>query len=257
MKGWQWTKRVWRPVRNQKVAVIDELPFSRETALCRMIEIRQRKDPRSRRYKRPENWPMFQLWKTIEADILDIVEQYHWLCDGGLTSSAALEKIESFQNGTINSNLRENPSLHSYIACWLARTNPDYIALGDCVLREVTQIAEKWTYARLEQVKTEQPFPPNDWLKKRVSISEVEIHGSTQPKEGSPTIIMLDDTFHRSECVSAGNKEWRRIKLRMVLSDELWTYSSPTDHWQRLAGRMGIALIRNGRSIGHVITVMN
>jgi hypothetical protein len=37
----------------------------------------------------------------------------------------------------------------------------------------------------------------------------------------------------------------------------VWSFSSPASHWQQLGGRSGIALVRNGKSVTHVVTMMN
>jgi hypothetical protein len=43
----------------------------------------------------------------------------------------------------------------------------------------------------------------------------------------------------------------------MTDRDELWAFSSPAEYWKGLAGRAGVALVRDGRPIAHVVTVMN
>ena len=82
----------------------------------------------------------------------------------------------------------------------------------------------------IQSIKLKPPFPPIEWLEKRVDIDEID----------------------------AGNpRDWNHIKMRFTERDELWTFSSPRDYWAGLAGRAGVALIRNGRPIAHVITFMN
>ena len=39
--------------------------------------------------------------------------------------------------------------------------------------------------------------------------------------------------------------------------DEFWTFASPSESWRRLSGQGGIALVRGGECIDHVITVIN
>jgi hypothetical protein len=39
--------------------------------------------------------------------------------------------------------------------------------------------------------------------------------------------------------------------------DQLWTFTSPPETWQALAGRSGIALLRDGQIVGHHVTLMN
>jgi hypothetical protein len=43
----------------------------------------------------------------------------------------------------------------------------------------------------------------------------------------------------------------------MQPGDELWTFSSPAESWKYLAGRAGVALVRDGKPIKVVITLMN
>jgi hypothetical protein len=46
-------------------------------------------------------------------------------------------------------------------------------------------------------------------------------------------------------------------KAEICSGDELWTFRSPPDSWQLLAGRAGIALVRDGKPIKAIITMMN
>jgi hypothetical protein len=53
------------------------------------------------------------------------------------------------------------------------------------------------------------------------------------------------------------NAEWEVLKASMQPTDELWTFSSPPAAWQALAGRAGIALVRQGKVVATIITLMN
>ena len=99
--------------------------------------------------------------------------------------------------------------------------------------------------------------PAKEWLKARVSFSDIE-SGKRLPFEyGGLIEITLDGRTERLGMIVPNNRDWQRIKLRMLPNDELWTFSSPGKYWQGLSGRMGVALIRNGHPIDHVITMMN
>jgi len=39
--------------------------------------------------------------------------------------------------------------------------------------------------------------------------------------------------------------------------DELWRFSSPADYWRNLAGRGGVALVRDGKIVTSVVTIMS
>jgi hypothetical protein len=43
----------------------------------------------------------------------------------------------------------------------------------------------------------------------------------------------------------------------MVNGDELWRFLSPRETWRQMAGRGGVVLLRNGRSILDEATIMN
>lgn len=54
-----------------------------------------------------------------------------------------------------------------------------------------------------------------------------------------------------------GNRQWREMVASMQEGDELWEFSNSNDAWQHLAGRAGIALVRNGEIVDCIVTVMN
>lgn len=54
-----------------------------------------------------------------------------------------------------------------------------------------------------------------------------------------------------------GSREWQRIKLQMQPGDELYKFRSPPETWAIMAGRAGIALVRDGKVIEMLITSLN
>ena len=53
------------------------------------------------------------------------------------------------------------------------------------------------------------------------------------------------------------NSEWEALKSEMKPGDEIWTFSSPPETWEALMGRSGIALVRDGEIVQHIVTLMN
>jgi hypothetical protein len=221
-----------------------------------MIEVRRRADSRLRQHGSPSNWPMFELWETTEAVLLDIVEQYLWLRDGGLLEQIALEKIEIFHRGTIDVDLEPGITLRSYISRRLAEIDPSYLKLGTKVLDRAMSIAKQWADEEMKRQNSQPSFPPRDWLGQRINVPMVE-RGKAPPIVGSGIRITINQRSFDLDTGIPQTHEWERIKLRMLPGDELWTFSSPPETWQALAGRMGIALVRKGRVIAHAITAMN
>ncbi len=53
------------------------------------------------------------------------------------------------------------------------------------------------------------------------------------------------------------NHQWRAILAQMQPGDELREFCSSPESWQHLAGRAGIALVRAGREVASIVTVLN
>ena len=111
--------------------------------------------------------------------------------------------------------------------------DPLYLTLGDQIMAQQLEIADKWAQEDIRWTKSEPAFPPNEWLTKLIGIEDID----------------------RAKVGKKGG--WSDIIARLTERDELWEFSSPADHWENLAGQAGVALIREGRSIAHVITMMN
>jgi hypothetical protein len=76
-----------------------------------------------------------------------------------------------------------------------------------------------------------------DWLDAPVSVAQVEAD------LGAPSSGLRD--------------EWEKLKSELQPGDRLMRFASPVESWQRLAGRAGIALVRDGKVIDAIVTMMN
>ena len=53
------------------------------------------------------------------------------------------------------------------------------------------------------------------------------------------------------------HSQWKRLLSRMQEGDELWEFNSDEQSWKLLAGRAGVALLRDGKIIAEIVTSMN
>lgn len=83
-------------------------------------------------------------------------------------------------------------------------------------------------------------FIPDAWLLDPVDIDEIEAGWLDKP---GPYGVPSD--------------EWAELKAQMKPGDEIRAFSSPPDSWENHAGRAGYALVREGRAIAGVVTMMN
>jgi hypothetical protein len=86
-----------------------------------------------------------------------------------------------------------------------------------------------------------------DWLSKRLTVQEIEAEHSVTDERLGPDPVPFGFI----------NDRWKKLTAQMQPGDELWSFSSPPETWQRLCGRAGIALVRNGEIIDTLTTRMN
>lgn len=51
--------------------------------------------------------------------------------------------------------------------------------------------------------------------------------------------------------------EWKQLFLSLLPDDEVWSFCSPPDSWQHLAGRSGIVVLRAGKVVKTLTLLMN
>jgi hypothetical protein len=86
----------------------------------------------------------------------------------------------------------------------------------------------------------EESVVPQSWLQKQLTVEEVEAE-------------------YRQEAVPFGgmNEQWVALRSQMIEGDEIWEFSSSAASWDHLAGRAGLALVRNGKAIDCIVTIIN
>ena len=201
----------------------EDEPDDRETTLCRMVGLRRKADPVLRRKERPEDWPMAALWETPEAFILEAVSLFLTLREDGLTEAEALARLDVYYDG---GEQRRLSTFQIFLKDRLKERSPTYLELGPALLNSALAIAERAARHQIAAEKSRAPYPPTQWLQEQIELADVESR---------------QDLF----------------RLRMVEGDELWRYFSPADAWRQMAGRGGVVLLRNGRSILDEATIMN
>ena len=92
-----------------------------------------------------------------------------------------------------------------------------------------------------------------DWLKKRISLEELEAamlrNEITNIKS---TILNLSPLAN-----VRNNNEWTKMKSALIEGDEIWEFCSSGESFSKMMGRSGICVVRNGEIIMELITLMN
>ena len=92
---------------------------------------------------------------------------------------------------------------------------------------------------------------PKAWLDKKVTIAEAE---AAHPGINDERVQRFPDA---AKPFGFKSGQWEAIKAAMQPGDELWTFVSPKESWENLAGRAGIAVVRDGNPVMVLTTMLN
>jgi len=95
------------------------------------------------------------------------------------------------------------------------------------------------------------PLIPKTWLDKKVTIAEAE---AEHPGIRDERVQRFPDA---AKPFGFKSVQWEAIKAAMQPGDELWTIMSPKESWENLAGRAGIAVVRDGIPVMVMTTMLN
>jgi hypothetical protein len=92
---------------------------------------------------------------------------------------------------------------------------------------------------------------PKTWLQKKISVAEAE---AAYPGVKDDRVVRSPEA---AKPFGFRHRQWEELKAALIPGDEIWTFASPPESWTDLAGRAGVALVRNGVPIKVVTTAMN
>ena len=207
-------------------------------------------------------WLLWEFLETPEAMILDVVTKWYLLRIAHVAESDIWKKLQSHRDEEIRRHdAREVPlptpiDLDAYIEYRLGVEDPAYLTLDSRFIKEQINFCRR--YAEYQSEHGWQP--PKEWLGEKISVHDFDsgnfgANFPTLPDE--PTLSFagsITQYFLGSEHLQP---KLRDLRFLMLPGDEFWAFNSPSEYWQKLRGRAGIALVRNGNPVGHVVLVMN
>ena len=131
-----------------------------------------------------------------------------------------------------------------YLKRVLEAYSPDYLLLGPRLLSEA--LAEAQASIHHPAAGSADGYPPKEWLRSEVMLEEFEFEFAKQLK--SQSLLIPTSRF---------DSDFSDFVVRLQDGDKLMRFSSPDETWQMMMGRAGVALVRNGSSIGCIVTMMN
>jgi hypothetical protein len=247
---WEWIGRLWR---GSSVAASSEETLRAETEDSVLVDLVRRRAPVDPRLNGAEvdHWPMCQFWSTPEAMILDLVAKHHQLLSAGVAQDLIWKKLEAYRADFGTTTLPDPCSLLDFVAYRLVIEHPRYGEFGSSFLASQIELCEQFVRKDIQSTTESKGWPPPEWLTKRTSLSSLPLR---KPQLGSAQ--SRGEAIHQLRTYKS-QQEIRTLEVLMLPGDEVWEFSSPPELWQKLMGRAGIALVRNGRSIAHFVTDMN
>jgi hypothetical protein len=210
-------------------------------ALDHMLDLRRKIAPVESDRHLAEEWPP-RSWFTPEAVILVVCHGLKVLKSDGLSEEAALRKIDGLLQLSLDASREPDWRLLPYLKRWLGRGRPEYAGLGEALLNRVIGIAQ--ASAKEALANDGGGWPPADWCKRTLSRADFERAYLSRRKKPQ-------------DFRSFGSIEFTRFLLRLRDGDEIKAFSSPPETWRLMMGRAGIAIVRNGRAVMSLMTMMN
>ncbi len=187
-----------------------------------------------------------KIWHMPEAVFLEAVDADRDLRAGGAADWQIWEKLDTWLD-VDGEPLPAGSTILDYLKSRMSFIDHDLKTLDDRLVSGQVEMCHRW----LDQTKPlgGEGWPPVEWLTKRLSFAEFETleSGADQSDLGAPAMLHL----------GRSNRDLAQMKIRMLAGDEIWSFSSPAEYWRHLGGRAGVALVRNGRLVAHVVTDMN
>ena len=91
------------------------------------------------------------------------------------------------------------------------------------------------------------------WLRNRITVEQVKAKHLSDN--------LTDDPIEAARRLQVarlfGGHQWHEFLASVQEGDELWEFSSSDLSWNHLAGRAGIALVRNGEIFDCILTSIN
>jgi hypothetical protein len=161
----------------------------------------------------------------------------------GLSEPQALRKIDDVLRLRALSDGRHATTVEEYLELLLAARCPEYLSHSPGLLTAALALA-------MEEIEPGLPpkggSPPSEWLTSRISTEEF--------KQEFHRLLAATQWFVASSHCDA---EYAEFLVRWQDGDELWRWSTPSWTWKAMMGRGGVAIVRDGKQVTRVMTVMN
>jgi hypothetical protein len=181
---------------------------------------------------------------TAEHAIYRVLRGVALLERDGVPSGEVLRQIDTkLRLDVLAPRAQTMPAVEDYMVSLLRKVAPGYLEHGPELLAGAIAVARK-ALCSLQDVgcwTTPDGRPPPEWSFERMPRERQEFWPLRVP-----LVPRTRDDVDFTDMV-----------IRRQPGDELWSFSSPPSSWGLMMGTSGIALVRNGRVIADVVTMMN
>lgn len=213
-------------------------------AIIRIYDERKKLDSRLKGGKGGNQTPMYYLWDSPDAFIVNVVEYLEALKGDGYTEKESIQKLLS--------SLRLAPAgscddIITYLKLRLEDIDPQYLSLGDKILFQAVAIARKAALFEIAKREKATLQNPSGNLVKKYNYSEIQagdFFNRTKSKNFYYSSLPPSDYD--------SSRDWNRLFLRMTEEDEVWFYLTPYHGFEIES----VALVRQGQVIEYVRAAM-
>lgn len=92
-----------------------------------------------------------------------------------------------------------------------------------------------------------------EWLQEKLTVEDIEKTSLESLAKARPDWIGTD----KYKPFGMGSDRWEAMKSMAQPTDEFWSFRSEYLSWATLCGRAGYSLVRDGKIIHSIVTIMS
>lgn len=223
------------------------MPSTPDEIVVAMIELRQKVDASLEGVSHPSEWRTDDLWSAPEYVIYSILRSIALLMRDGLPEAVALQRADERRCLNVLPAGVRVASVEDYLVRLLRGTAPEYLVHGPELLANAV-VAARQGLRELPPPPFLSEIPPPDWRWQKIQRFPHCVPPFLERLRLRSPLLFPQSRY---------DEEFFDFVVRMQEGDELWEWSSPRLAWALMAGRAGVALVRDGRAIASVDTMMN
>ncbi len=185
--------------------------------------------------------------EVITESVSKIIELYEFIRSDGNTEQESISVLVGYSSRELPQG--EPASLRDYILLRLKEAFPAHIEIAERFLDQNFEILLEKHHREIEKKRDELTRIPDEWRHNKMpynDLAECHIYMGTIREDGSENVEKIE---------ISKDHDWHRFRMRTRSGDEIYGFSGKIVPGWGYGYRAGYALVRDGKTIDHIVTI--